>query len=1307
MSPTSRRIALVLIGTFSVLASLLAVPVLAADSAPAQERHRPAVHFTPEKNWMNDPNGMVFHKGVYHLFFQHNPFGTSWGNMSWGHATSTDLLTWEEQPIAIERTANEAIFSGSVVVDHGNTTGFGTVDDPAMVAIYTSAYENHPSYGNRQAQSLAYSTDDGKTWTKYSGNPVLDRQSNNFRDPKVFWYDGGSPESSYWVMVAVEAVDHKAVLYKSRNLKDWDFLSDFGPANATAGVWECPDLFELPVEGDPGATKWVLVVNLNPGSVAGGSGGQYFVGDFNGTTFTSESTVEQSDMPPGEVFEDFERDSYAPWTVVNSGEGDQPGPFGTSPTAGAVPGQSPVTGFKGAKLLNSFRGGDSPVGTATSPAFEIDKPYVNLMVGGGNHPRTSDKLDNDPPAGDLLFDGFEMSADQRLADFGWAGTGDLLPKTQPVTTGGENYIGERRINTYEVAPGSDAGPTGDGRKGTLTSPEFQITRDNIAMLVGGGGRSVSDPEKLEVQLVVDGDVQRRLTGRNEGSLNWAGWDVSDLKGQTAQLRIVDEAAGGWGHLTLDHVVMTDDDVKPRSDETTVNLVVDGKVVRTATGDDSESLDLRSWNVGNLIGRQARIRVVDNHRGGWGHVLVDQVMLSDTSATDVMESYDWLDWGRDYYASVSFSNTAGRRVMLGWMSNWDYAGQTPTSAWRSAMSLPREVSLAQTAKGPRLVQKVVREVADIEQEPVYDHAGGVPNSEVVAKQQVARIDTTLIPGDSGETGITVLGAGDTSTRIGYDADEGRLFVDRRNSGDVGFSAKFASRDSAPVTLHQGRLDLQIYIDKASVEVFTGDRRVTITDLVFPPEEADEIRAFAASNGSVESMKVRPLERTMFRSPPADTTTSVGATPSRLIVGQPQDVEVTVAGGDTVPTGSVSLERDGEALGDPVALDDEGQATVTLRGDEVGTTEFRATYSGDKDHAASSAAFSVLVSKPVSSLAAVSNAGSNGWYGKGAKLTLTGSEGVKALQYRIGEGDWTTYEGPVTLDAGTYAIDHRAQDDNPPWGDVSSLPVKVDLTDPTVTDKLVDRTVTLTASDEESGVAGVQYRLDGGDWLAYTAPVTVDGAAHTVDFRATDVAGNQGATGSRTIEKVVDPPAGPAPVVEIAPVVIGVPKVGALLASFDGVWNQPDLTFTRQWLRDGVPISNATAQTYRLTSQDVGKRITVQVTASKAGLTPGTAISARTAKVVKTSSQTDGWVSATSVKSGTEVTLRATVTAAGVVPDGKVYVYYRGTKIRSLTLSDGTASSTFHPAKKGTQTFTFSYQGSSGVTSSKDTVKVRVR
>ena len=155
-----------------------------------------------------------------------------------------------------EGTANEAIFSGSVVVDHGNTTGFGTVDDPALVAIYTSAYENHPTYGNRQAQSLAYSTDDGMTWTKYDGNPVLDRGSNNFRDPKVFWYDGGSPESSYWVMVAVEALDHKAVLYKSSEPEELGLPQRLRAGQRDGRSWECPDLFELPVEGDPGAKKW-------------------------------------------------------------------------------------------------------------------------------------------------------------------------------------------------------------------------------------------------------------------------------------------------------------------------------------------------------------------------------------------------------------------------------------------------------------------------------------------------------------------------------------------------------------------------------------------------------------------------------------------------------------------------------------------------------------------------------------------------------------------------------------------------------------------------------------------------------------------------------------------------------------------------------------------------------------------------------------------------------------------------------------------------------------------------------------------
>jgi hypothetical protein len=341
------------------------------------------------------------------------------------------------------------------------------------------------------------------------------------------------------------------------------------------------------------------------------------------------------------------------------------------------------------------------------------------------------------------------------------------------------------------------------------------------------------------------------------------------------------------------------------------------------------------------------------------------------------------------------------------------------------------------------------------------------------------------------------------------------------------------------------------------------------------------------------------------------------------------------------------------------------------------------------------------------AAVSHAGTGGWYGKGAELTLTGGDGVKTLQYRIGDGDWTTYDGAVELDAGTYDIDYRAQGDNLQWSDVGSLAVKVDLTDPTVSDQVVDRTVTLTGDDDDSGIASIQYRLDGGDWLAYTAAFAVDGEAHTVEFRATDAAGNQGATGSREIAKAVDPGPGPAPVATTAPVVIGIPRVGAQLTAFDGEWDQDGLTFTRRWLRDGVPIAKATATTYRLTGKDAGHRISVQVRATKAGVTPGTAVSGTTARIAKAASRTHASVNDTSVRSGTTVRLRATVSASGVVPDGKVYVYYRGRHIKTLWLHSGKLSSSYRVVKKGKHAFRFSYRGSAGVTSSSDTVTIRVR
>ncbi|MFT4258508.1 glycoside hydrolase family 32 protein [Microbacterium sp.] len=262
---------------------------------------RPLLHFAPERNWINDPNGLVFHRGRYHLYYQCNPDGVIHDHLSWGHASSPDLIEWEHHPVAIRHDDDGEIYSGSAVVDRGNTSGLGAADAPALVALFTHA-SRHPS---RQRQSLAFSVDDGLTWTKYAGNPVLDRGTGEFRDPKVFRYEG--PAGSYWVMAAVEATDRQVLLYRSDDLTRWTFLSSFGPERAVDGVWECPDLFPLAVDGDPTDVRWVLLISLNLGGIAGGSGTQYVIGRFDGVTFTAdpEATGEAIDWL------DFGRDCYA------------------------------------------------------------------------------------------------------------------------------------------------------------------------------------------------------------------------------------------------------------------------------------------------------------------------------------------------------------------------------------------------------------------------------------------------------------------------------------------------------------------------------------------------------------------------------------------------------------------------------------------------------------------------------------------------------------------------------------------------------------------------------------------------------------------------------------------------------------------------------------------------------------------------------------------------------------------------------------------------------------------------------------
>lgn len=268
-----------------------------------REKFRSVYHHTPVYGWMNDPNGMFYKDGVYHLYFQYNPYGSMWGNMTWGHSTSTDLVHWTDEGTPIVADAWGTIFSGSCVVDKDNTAGFGK---GAVIAFYTSA---KPSpWGDVQAQSMAYSLDNGKTFTKYEHNPILTSSERDFRDPKVFWYAPGK----HWVMML--AVGQEIQIYSSPNLKDWKKESRFGTMQgAHGGVWECPDLVEVPVEGTK-EKKWVLICNINPGGPFGGSATQYFVGHFDGKVFVNES-------PTLTKWMDWGKDNYATVTWSNAPAG--------------------------------------------------------------------------------------------------------------------------------------------------------------------------------------------------------------------------------------------------------------------------------------------------------------------------------------------------------------------------------------------------------------------------------------------------------------------------------------------------------------------------------------------------------------------------------------------------------------------------------------------------------------------------------------------------------------------------------------------------------------------------------------------------------------------------------------------------------------------------------------------------------------------------------------------------------------------------------------------------------------------------
>lgn len=321
-----------------------------------REKYRPAFHHTPLYGWMNDPNGMFYKDGRWHLYYQYNPYGSKWQNMTWGHSVSDDLVNWEHLPEAIRPNGLGSVFSGSCAVDHDNTAGFG---NDAVIALYTSA-------GTSQMQSLASSTDGGLTFNIYPSNPVLTLESEA-RDPKVFWNDS----TKEWNMILAHALDHEMLIFSSPDMKNWALQSSFGKGlGAQGGVWECPDLFELPVAGTD-EKKWVLLCNINPDGPFGGSGTQYFVGDFDGKTFRADTDA------AGNVatkWLDYGKDHYATvtWSDAPDGRRVALGWMSNWQYAADVP----TMQFRSANTLpremGLFRAPDGDVYASSAPSPELD-----------------------------------------------------------------------------------------------------------------------------------------------------------------------------------------------------------------------------------------------------------------------------------------------------------------------------------------------------------------------------------------------------------------------------------------------------------------------------------------------------------------------------------------------------------------------------------------------------------------------------------------------------------------------------------------------------------------------------------------------------------------------------------------------------------------------------------------------------------------------------------------------------------------------------------------------------------------------
>ena len=593
------------------------------------ERYRPAFHFTPNENWMNDPNGMVYYEGEYHLFYQFNPFGNTWGHMSWGHAVSTDLVKWEHLPLALAEENDVMIFSGSAVVDWTNSSGLGIDNKPPLIAIYTG----HEEENKKQYQSIAYSNDKGRTWTKYNQNPVLDIDMKDFRDPKVFWY---APEEK-WVMVVALSLERKLHLYSSKNLREWSFMSEFGPQNAVQGIWECPDLFEM--KANDGKNKWFLGINLGRHSVAGGSGGQYIIGEFDGTKFVADErsvVKEEKYIPPADFF------------------------------------------------------------AATNRPDKVSQGITKNTTS-------------------LLNEDFFILSKNKKAQ---------------------------------------------------TSKPFTLTSNYVNFSMATVANSEEHIPNLEL----------------------------------------------W---------------------------IDNQLIRNSANNELNIVEWKAWNVEDYIGKIAELKINKTEKDGQVEVIIDRLHLSDKAAYSIAETTQWMDYGTDFYAAVSWSDVPkedGRRLWIGWMNNWHYANQIPSGKWRSSMSISRSIELVKSDNGYQILQHPVEEIKKY-RTPVFESKQTTLskfNTEFDKLDLTDQFEAVFEIDLKNVEQIKML-FGDPefpAIRWEYDTKTQLVSTERLANGNEYFHPKFSNHQQFKVEAESETLKIRLFVDRNSLEIFHQNGRKVSTQLMYP-------------------------------------------------------------------------------------------------------------------------------------------------------------------------------------------------------------------------------------------------------------------------------------------------------------------------------------------------------------------------------------------------------------------------------------------------------------------------------------------